>query len=225
MKFNLMTQLLLASVTVAGTVAMTTQAQAIPKVGASGTSSSDSRPTIVSQTSFVCVPETNGNYATVARKGSRQAPLIVWTAEGSSYFGDKYPPQTRCNLVTQKLNGVVGSSGGSLKQVALINGIVSGETVICAIAQNDTGCTSNNMLFTLKPENSNRAGEILKKISKFAKEGSGAGYIEETSWGDISVNLGEWENQALGATDDPIVPQENPQEENNPIFPQEDSGF
>jgi hypothetical protein len=201
---------ILPILTLSGIFAMSASVQALPSIGGS---SASAKPTVSNaKTSFVCVPERSGNYATVAQRGDRQAPLIVWTVEGSQYFGDKYPPQTRCALVTQKLNMVLEKNGNTLKNVSLAKGEVVEEMVICAISSRDTGCNSNNMLFTLKKENSDRADEILKQISDFASKGSGAGYIEETSWGDVSVNLGEWENQAFDAADNinpPQMPEEN----------------
>ncbi|MBE9170236.1 hypothetical protein IQ238_22865 [Pleurocapsales cyanobacterium LEGE 06147] len=161
-----------------------------------------STPTVTGGTTFSCVPQEN-NYATVGQKGGRQPiPLIVWTLQGASNFGEQFPPQTRCQIVTEKLNAAVTANGGTMKHLLLTNGVVNGKTVICTLSQQQNSCNPDNTLFTLKPENAKRPGEVISQLMQIGRYGSSAGYIEETS-GQVYVNLGDWENQVFEATTSP----------------------
>jgi hypothetical protein len=85
-------------------------------------------------------------------------------------------------MVTPKFNRAVKQNGGRLKNVALIKGRVNNETVICvASIRSRTGCNAENFLFTLKPENSQKANEILAQLTGISKLGSSAGVIKETT--------------------------------------------
>lgn len=134
-------------------------------------------------TKFTCVSQGNGNWATVGqRPGGSPITVITWTDAGSKYFGDNYTPQNRCRMVTPKFNRAVKQNGGRLKNVALIKGRVNKETVICiASTISRTGCNAENFLFTLKPENAQKANEILAQLTGISKQGSSAGVVRETT--------------------------------------------
>jgi hypothetical protein len=102
-------------------------------------------------------------------------------------------------MVSNRINTAVQANGGRLSNLLLTNGYVNGETVICALGPMETRCSDRNLLFTLKPENANRAGEILGQLLQISRYGSSAGYITETS-GQVYVDLGDWEAQAFGST-------------------------
>ena len=219
MKFKFTAQVLFTSVAVAGMMAYAIEAQAIPTVGTgsgnnstsvgsgsagkptpgiSGGSNSSAPTSTAKGTSFSCVAQKGGNYATVGqRPGGQPIPVVVWTKEGTKYFGEEFSPQVRCDAVTQKINKAVSKNGGSLKNVLLTNGVLNGHTVICALGGSDTACNSNNVLFTLKRENAKRAGAILGQLLQISRGGSGAGAIHETD-GQVYVDLGEWEKQTSG---------------------------
>ncbi|MDD1475007.1 COP23 domain-containing protein, partial [Dolichospermum sp. ST_sed4] len=115
-------------------------------------------------------------------------PLIIWTAASSKYFGEKFTPQGRCQIVTQRLTDAIVESGGSLKDVVLMNGKVGNKTVICVVSINDTGCDGSNTLFTLNPKNAEKADDVLAQIVQISREGSSAGVIRETR-GRVQVRL------------------------------------
>ena len=102
--------------------------------------------------------------------------------------------------MTPKLNKAVADSGGSLKDVVLMTGKVSGSTVICVLSMTDDGCNKNNVLLTLKPENAAKAEEILAQIVKISREGSSASAIQETTDKRVQVNLGDWAKASMGNT-------------------------
>ena len=142
-------------------------------------------------TQFTCVSQGDGNVATVGqRPGGEPIPVIIWTSASSKHFGEKFTPQSRCQIVTPKLNAAVAESGGSLKDVVLMNGRVNKNTVICVVSANDTGCNGRNTLFTLKPENAKKADQILAQIIQISRKGSSAGVIRETQ-GRVKVRLSD----------------------------------
>jgi len=142
-------------------------------------------------TQFTCVSQGDGNVATVGqRPGGEPIPVIIWTSASLKYFGEKFTPQSRCQIVTPKLNAAVAESGGSLKDVVLMSGRVRNKTVICVVSVNDTGCDGNNTLFTLNPDNAKKPEEILTQMMQISREGSSAGVIRETK-GRVQVTLSD----------------------------------
>lgn len=176
---KLSTTVLVASLALAGTL-IQTGVQAKPPTEA------------YNGTKFTCVSQGNGNWATVGqRPGGSPITVITWTDAGSKYFGDNYTPQNRCRMVTPKFNRAVKQNGGRLKNIALIKGLVNNETVICiASTTSRTGCNDKNFLFTLKPENAQKANEILAQLTGISKQGSSAGVVRETS-GRLRLELSE----------------------------------
>lgn len=82
------------------------------------------------------------------------------------------------------------------------------------------------MLFTLKPENAYRAGQILGQLLQISRYGNAAGFITETE-GQTYVNLGDWADQALvdsgeTAPASTVAPEPSPQE--NPVVQPDESG-
>ncbi|MEA5618594.1 COP23 domain-containing protein [Cronbergia sp. UHCC 0137] len=218
MKFQLPATVLVATLALSSVLGLTSIVQANPPVDNSGTDTPVVDTPVVDTpvvdtpvvdtpvvddsdiagTKFSCVPEGNGNVATVGqRPGGQPIPLIVWTKKSSDYFGGAFTPQKRCNIVTPKLNQAVAESGGSLKDVVLMTGKVNGSTVICAVSITDDGCNKSNILFTLKPENAKKAEAILAQIVKISNEGASAGVIRETTTGRVQVNLGDWAKSAM----------------------------
>lgn len=121
----------------------------------------------------------------------------------------------------------MAQNGGRLSNLLLTNGMVNNETVICALNPMETACTSGNMLFTLKPENAYRAGQILGQLLQISRYGGGAaGFITETE-GQTYVNLGDWAEQAMVDSGEPApsptsAPQPSPQQ--NPVVQPDNSG-
>jgi hypothetical protein len=83
-----------------------------------------------------------------------------------------------------------------MKHLLLTNGVVNGKIVICTLNQQQNSCNLDNTLFTLKPENAKRSGEIITQLMQIGRFGSSAGFIEETS-GQVYVDLGDWENKVF----------------------------
>jgi hypothetical protein len=201
MKHQLKTAILVTTLAISSIVALGSSVQALPPLdnGNNKVNNSNSSPVADvdpseeanTGTQFTCVSQGDGNVATVGqRPGGEPIPVIIWTSASSKHFGEKFTPQSRCQIVTPKLNAAVAESGGSLKDVVLMNGRVNKNTVICVVSANDTGCNGRNTLFTLKPENAKKADQILAQIIQISRKGSSAGVIRETQ-GRVKVRLSD----------------------------------
>ncbi|WP_254174640.1 COP23 domain-containing protein [Planktothrix pseudagardhii] len=102
---------------------------------------------------------------TVVDNGKWQSVLI--TSWSKTYFGDNYTPETRCQMVSSRLQNAVAMNGGTFKGMRFLSGGVYGQLVVCALGADQSECTSSNMLFTLKPENQPRVGQILEELTNF----------------------------------------------------------
>jgi Circadian oscillating protein COP23 len=128
-----------------------------------------SQPTI---TTFKCVQQSTGQstgWATIAERGNivSKSPLLTWN---SKEFGTDWTPEQRCKTVSQRLTDAVAKNGGKLANLDLTTGkIDNGYTVVCMITARQKSCNRNNVLFTLKKENSQNPSAILAKITNFAK--------------------------------------------------------
>jgi hypothetical protein len=194
MKHQLKTAIVVATLALSSIVGLGSTVQALPPVDNTVDSSSNNSNVDPSEeantgTKFSCLSQGNGSVATVGqRPGGQPIPVIIWTAQASKYFGEKFTPQQRCQIVTKKLGQAVANSGGSLKDVVLMTGRANKNTVICVISASDTGCNGGNTLFTLKPENAKKADQILAQIMQISREGSSAGVVRETE-GRVQIKL------------------------------------
>ncbi|MBD2269369.1 hypothetical protein H6F62_11480 [Anabaena sp. FACHB-1391] len=194
MKYQLKTAIVVATLALSSIVGLGSTVQALPPVDnkvdtSSNNSNVDPSEEANTGTKFSCVSQGKGNVATVGqRPGGQPIPVIIWTSQTSKYFGDKFNPQKRCQIVTKKLGEAVANSGGSLKDVVLMTGRVNKSSVICVISANDTGCDGRNTLFTLKPENAKKADQVLAQIMQISREGSSAGVVRETE-GRVQIKL------------------------------------
>lgn len=184
MKSQFLKRVLVAALTLSSGAALITEAQA-------------QTPT----TTFSCgTDSTTGLLATIAQRGPNTATLITWSDQ-TEYFGDRYTPNKRCSIVTSKLNSAVSANGGSLRNLMLTNGSVNGEEVICVLnGSSATECNSSNVLFTLKPENARRSGQILGQLLQIGRGNVAGNVIRESSGGQVYVNLADWQTNAMGAS-------------------------
>lgn len=195
MKFQLKTAMIVGSLALSSIFAFGSTVQAFPKVDNTIDDSADSDVDLSEEaytgTQFTCVPDGNGNVATVGqRPGGDPIPVIIWTSDSSKYFGQKISPQSRCQIVTERFNQAVTNSGGSLQNVVLTSGKVGDKTVICVLSKDDTGCDGGNTLFTLNPKNAKRPNQVLDQIAQISRQGSSAGVIRETR-GRVQVKLSD----------------------------------
>lgn len=148
---------------------------------------------------------------TIADNGVRQAPVIIWS---TNYFGDQYTPETRCQMVSPRLNSAVAANGGTFKGMRFKAGTVNGQFVVCFLGTGQYDCNSGNMLFTLKPENRPRVGQILEELTNFGVSGSSS--IVEDSGEGVQVDVSDLDQELRGvapsyAPQQPSAPQSVPQ--------------
>lgn len=147
-----------------------------PTIGSSSTTAST--PSVT--TKFLCVQDTQKGWVTIAQRNNLRTiePLLVWQ---TTEFGENWPPEKRCNHVSEKLSKAVQQNGGYLTNLALTHGQVANHTVIC-VATFPATCNSNNMLFTLKPQNAQNPKAVLAKIAGFGQnQGTDTTIIESGS--------------------------------------------
>jgi hypothetical protein len=135
---------------------------------------SQTAPSATSQprgtTTFIC-GESGNQPATLVQVNGKTlvSPLITWS---STAFGDDFPPQRRCEIVSERLAKAVTENNGRLSNLRLASGIVNDQTVICYT--NGIGqCTSSNLLFTLSPVNARNPRSVLARLLNFSRAGSG----------------------------------------------------
>jgi hypothetical protein len=132
------------------------------------------------KTTFECRSKVVGDLkkpVTVARRGDRVTePMITW--EDNS-FGDKYTPEKRCQIVSQRLTKAVAASG-KLSNLDMTNGLVNSTPVICYITKKGEKCNSENILFSLKKTEIGKEKEIVAGLLNFSKLGSGGGIVRGT---------------------------------------------
>lgn len=148
-------------------------------------------------TNFNCVQQPNG-WATVAQRGNAvsQNPLLTWN---STEFGDEWTPEQRCQTVSKRLTEVVAKNGGKLAKLDLTTGKVdNGYTVICVVTAGQKSCDRQNMLFTLNKQNSQTPGEILVKITNFAKGAASNSTTAESGYIPQFIPLETLVNRSLG---------------------------
>jgi Circadian oscillating protein COP23 len=132
---------------------------------------------------------------TVVHKGDRRAVMLSWNYGG---FGSDYTPVKRCQIVSERLQQAANRNGGTFKDLQLASGTVNSVTVICALSAKSSNCDRQNMLFTLKPENSRNPDAIVQKIFSFAQDGSASIEESASSKPKLDKNLGHWEQRAFG---------------------------
>lgn len=150
-------------------------------------------------TQFRC-DTTSYNYpVTIAARGSKTSPpLLVWR---TNYFGEDFDPETRCNIVSQKFNDAVRFNDGRLQGLELTHGTVNNQAVLCVARFYGDVCSSDNMLFTLRPENARRASGIVQQIGDFAQGNSNVPPVYESGGEQVYVNLGDMLEPSLGSED------------------------
>lgn len=218
MKSQSLASLSCLAMAVAGMVTLTSEAQAqriSPTPGGGGSIPvGPTRPTSLPVRPPAMTTVRCAGRVTVAEKNGRQSPVITWT---TNYFGDTYSPETRCQMVSPKLHNAVMANGGSFAGVRFHTGVVNEELVVCVLGSGQSGCNSGNVLFTLKPENRPRVGQILQELTNFSL--SGSSNITEKSGEGIQVDMSDLE-QELGTSDPSSAPDESPSQPapNEPVF-------
>jgi Circadian oscillating protein COP23 len=131
---------------------------------------------------------------TVVQKGDREAVMLTWNYDG---FGEKFTPEKRCQIVSERLQQVANRNGGTFKDLQLAGGTLNSQVVICALQPKINKCNNQNLLFTLKPENARNPEAVIEKVFGFAQDGNSTVEESSSSKPKVGKNLGRWEQQAF----------------------------
>ncbi|MDJ0553009.1 MAG: COP23 domain-containing protein [Microcoleaceae cyanobacterium MO_207.B10] len=122
-----------------------------------------------------------------------ERPLIQWTKEGSAEFGEELTPEDRCQGVTANFNYHFLRTESRPRLPPLSEGTVNGRAVVCA-APEET-CNQNNVLWTLRSNNKDTNGKIIKQLlSALRGEASSQLIMESQDEAEIEISSINMEN-------------------------------
>lgn len=139
---------------------------------ASSLSFTPSSQAVTATTSFVC-GKTNGKPATVARTKKGDVPIVVWSSEEMSSSG--YTPQIRCQQVSARFQSLYKS--GQLKYITA--GTLNQKPVVCATKQQNSPCTNQNLLYTLKANSDPQ--QVIQRLTAIRNRSTSRGLEESAS--------------------------------------------
>jgi hypothetical protein len=127
----------------------------------------------------------NGNEpTTIARTSRGDVAVIRWVSR--DVFGEAYPPEVRCNIVSEKFQSFY--QDGTLD--FLTTGEVNRMPVICVAQAQNGPC--NGVLFTLKPGGD--PGRTLKRLLDVRIRSSGP--LAESSATRVYINMKDFLDKA-----------------------------
>ncbi|MDY7003909.1 MAG: COP23 domain-containing protein [Cyanobacteriota bacterium] len=113
-------------------------------------------------------------------------PLIQWTKEGATELDSRLTPQKRCQTVTANFNYHFLRIASRPRLPPLSEGILKEKAVICAAPEG--GCNDNNVLWTLRNDNQNSNGQIIRQLlSALRGEASSSIIMESQDDEEIEV--------------------------------------
>lgn len=140
---------------------------------------------VTATTSFICA-KTDGVPTTVARTKKGDVPIVFWRSEDMSEAG--FTPQVRCRQVSARFQSMYRS--GQLKYITA--GVLNNMPVICATTKVNSNCSSQNLLYTLKP-NSNPQ-QVIKRLTLIRNRASSNAIDESATLPSNSIEL-DWLNE------------------------------
>jgi len=217
MKSQWLASLSCLAMALAGMVTLTSEAQAQrlpPAPGRVPVGPNPSRPTqppVPPRPPAMTTVRCAGTVTVAQRNGGEPKVVFIWD---TNYFGEQYSPQTRCQEVSSKLHNAVMANGGSFAGIRFESGVVNRQLVVCVLGRGQSQCNSGNVLFTLKPENRDRVGQILQELTNFsASKKASTGIVEDNGEG-IQVDISDLE-QELGTSDPSYAPESPSQPDPN----------
>jgi Circadian oscillating protein COP23 len=146
----------------------------------------ESSQALTATTNFVC-GKADGVPATVARTKKGDIPIVIWRSEDLSEAG--FTPQVRCRQVSARFQSMYRS--GQLKYVTA--GVLNNLPVICATTKANTDCSSQNLLYTLKPNADPQ--QVIKRLTAIRNRSSSRGLEESAALpSQTSIEL-DWLNE------------------------------
>jgi hypothetical protein len=127
---------------------------------------------VTAATNFAC-SKFEGKPATVARTKKGEIPIVIWSSERFSDSG--FTPQVRCQQVSARFQTLYRS--GMLKYITA--GTLNNLPAICATKQQSGSCSSQNLLYTLKPNSDPQL--VIKKLMMVRNRATSRGLEESAS--------------------------------------------
>ncbi len=158
-----------------------------------GTAATFNQPSYAQSTTFFCGVSSDGVPATLANTPRGTVLVVKWTSE---FFSDAgYSPERRCQEVSSRFQRHY--SNGQLN--SLTAGYLNGQPAICA-GNSNPPCTSEKLLFTLKPGTD--AAARIQQLFNIRSGASGAPLYESTrdggsSGGSATIDMNQFLQQAL----------------------------
>ena len=121
-----------------------TQAVILASLTALTTIATTNQPSYAKGETFYCGKSKGIPVTFVRTQDSRKVTIVRWTS--NAYFPPPWTAQRRCDEVSRRFQR--SNDNGTLKNIT--TGTLRGEPVVCAGTSQNTACTSNNLLFTLK---------------------------------------------------------------------------
>jgi Circadian oscillating protein COP23 len=141
---------------------------------------------VTATTSFVCA-KADGIPATVARTKKGDIPIVIWKSEDLSEAG--FTPQVRCRQVSARFQSMYRS--GQLKYITA--GVLNNIPVICATTKVNSDCSSQNLLYTLKPNSDPQ--QVIKRLTSIRNRSTSRSLEESASLpSKTSIEL-DWLNE------------------------------
>jgi hypothetical protein len=155
-----------------------TQTVTLASLTALTTIATINQPSNAQGTTFYC-GKSKGVSVTFARtQDGRKVTIVRWTS--NNYFPPPWTAQRRCEEVSRRFQR--SHDNGTLKNIT--TGTLRGEPVVCAGTSQNTACTGNNLLFTLK--RGVNPGATLRRL--LDRRGLAAGNTLNESAGD-TINI------------------------------------
>ncbi|OCR02028.1 hypothetical protein BCD67_07580 [Oscillatoriales cyanobacterium USR001] len=123
---------------------------------------------------FYCGRTTDGRFATVVSHPNRDSlTMIIW--ENNEFANSVWSPEQQCKEVSARFNNFQQS--GQLRNI--IAGKINNLPVVCAVPNENSRCSSNNVLMTFRSEED--AKQFIKKIIQLTSNSSSEPFVFRSS--------------------------------------------
>ncbi len=150
----------------------------------------------------------NATVAVAINSGRVTPPLIIW----NSRIFRQYPPEERCQIVSDKLNVAYAQNNYEMRTILLTTGRRNGYDVLCVVNNNQTGCLDDgsNQLITLdlSAGNYRNSGDALAALGNRLRNPTLGQIPLSQSGGRSYLSLGDGINEylSLDGSNNPPIP-------------------
>ncbi|MBD2607012.1 hypothetical protein H6G81_21400 [Scytonema hofmannii FACHB-248] len=134
------------------------------------------QPTYAIKPKFSCAQSKGAPVTFARREDGSNVSIIRWVSSFSSLT-----PLQRCQQVSKRFQR--SYENGTLKTI--ITGKLNKQSVVCAVVSTNDACSSNTVLFTLKPGSNPR--DVVKRL--FDRRALASGEIQNQSRDDTQIYI------------------------------------